>query len=147
MNTKNRCPWANYTLESDGSVKVVNSEVLWWKNERKYATGKAYVNPDLPGTLDVAFGPVQPDPHGDNYIILDTDNTRRVIEFRRKNQSLNVIFCSECLKMTVIQTLLVGILGFGLARISRKVMLKAIDHCFGFWTASISTLMKKSSRK
>ena len=23
MNTKNRCPWANYTLESDGSVKVV----------------------------------------------------------------------------------------------------------------------------
>jgi len=82
MNTKNRCPWANYTLESDGSVKVVNSEVLWWKNERKYATGKAYVNPDLPGTLDVAFGPVQPDPHGDNYIILDTDNTRRVIEFR-----------------------------------------------------------------
>jgi len=52
------------------------SEIRWFNNERTYAEGKAVVNPDEPGTLSVAFGPIDPKPTGDNYIILDTDNTQ-----------------------------------------------------------------------
>merc|ERR1711879_56303 len=73
-NPKDTCTWANYTLLDDGSVKVVNSEIQWWSGQRFTSTGSAVVNPNQPGTLSVAFGPITPDPEGENYIILNTDN-------------------------------------------------------------------------
>lgn len=76
MNNLDTCPWANYTLMDDGTVKVVNSEIRWTDGVRKYATGTAVLNENEPGTLSVAFGPIQPTSTGENYIVLDTDNTQ-----------------------------------------------------------------------
>merc|ERR1711874_332271 len=57
---------------ADYDVQVVNSELE--DGERRTSVGKAVINPDQPGTLSVAFGPVTPASDGENYIILDTDN-------------------------------------------------------------------------
>merc|ERR1712170_62261 len=76
----NYCPWANYTKwsEVDPSVpydiKVVNSEINYRSGVRDYSVGNAYINQYEPGTLDVAFGPVEPSQTGTNYQVIATDN-------------------------------------------------------------------------
>merc|ERR1711994_470833 len=80
MDGDNYCPWANYTKWSEKDptnkydIYVVNTEINYKTNVRDYSVGNAYVNPYEPGTLDVAFGPVEPSPTGKNYQVIDTDN-------------------------------------------------------------------------
>merc|ERR1711976_478427 len=80
MDGDNYCPWANYTKwsEVDPSVpydiKVVNSEINYRSGVRDYSVGNAYINQYEPGTLDVAFGPVEPSQTGTNYQVIATDN-------------------------------------------------------------------------
>jgi len=70
------CVTAQYYPAPAGSnydVQVVNSERQPTGN-RQTSVGKAVINPNQPGTLGVAFGPITPTDDMDNYIILDTDN-------------------------------------------------------------------------
>merc|ERR1712046_87458 len=74
------CITAQYYLAPDNSdydIQVVNSELSARKNSRSTSVGKASIDTSTTGSLNVAFGPLNPgdsDATTDNYIILDTDN-------------------------------------------------------------------------
>merc|ERR1712071_33872 len=51
MDSKNTCPVANYTLNSDGSIRVVNSEIWWLTGKRNFAEGKAVVSDTIQDDL------------------------------------------------------------------------------------------------
>jgi len=80
MDGDNYCPWANYTkwseidVNSPYDIYVVNTEINYKTDTRDYSVGNADINLYEPGTLDVAFGPVEPSPTGSNYLVIDTDN-------------------------------------------------------------------------
>merc|ERR1711976_415147 len=73
----NPCITAQYyppSENSDYDIQVVNSEFSVRQGRRFTTVGKATIDTNTTGTLNVAFGPTQPLQGADNYIILDTDN-------------------------------------------------------------------------
>merc|ERR1711912_187953 len=73
MKSEDLCPWAIYSKGTEYDIDVTNSEFHVDVQERDYVYGHALINKNLPGTLDVSFHSA-PNPDGDNYIILNTDN-------------------------------------------------------------------------
>ena len=75
--TANTCGTAQYYTPPANTrydIQVVNTELSARTNELFSTTGKATIQKDQPGTINVAFGPIQPKQGMNNYIILDTDN-------------------------------------------------------------------------
>merc|ERR1711879_813721 len=75
-----------------------NSEFHTDSGKREYANGHAMVNPDLPGTMDVGFGPISPESTGSNYIILGTDN----VNFSYVWSCSETCVFSKCLQRPVL---------------------------------------------